>query len=48
VRKFVVGYELAAEPQRDFTPEEAARRLRAASEAPGPRAEAASARRGRT
>jgi UDPglucose--hexose-1-phosphate uridylyltransferase len=32
VRKFVVGYELAAESQRDFTPEEAARRLRDASE----------------
>jgi UDPglucose--hexose-1-phosphate uridylyltransferase len=32
VRKFVVGYELAAEPQRDLTPEEAADRLRAASE----------------
>jgi UDPglucose--hexose-1-phosphate uridylyltransferase len=29
VRKFLVGYELAAEPQRDFTPEEAAERLRA-------------------
>jgi UDPglucose--hexose-1-phosphate uridylyltransferase len=28
VRKFLVGYELAAEPQRDFTPEEAAERLR--------------------
>jgi len=32
VRKFVVGYELAAEAQRDFTPEEAADRLRAAPE----------------
>jgi len=31
VRKFVVGYELAAEAQRDLTPEEAAARLRAAS-----------------
>jgi UDPglucose--hexose-1-phosphate uridylyltransferase len=30
VRKFVVGYELAAEAQRDFTPEDAAARLRAA------------------
>ncbi|HEY7820865.1 MAG TPA: galactose-1-phosphate uridylyltransferase, partial [Vicinamibacteria bacterium] len=30
VRKFAVGYELTAEPQRDFTPEEAAERLRAA------------------
>jgi UDPglucose--hexose-1-phosphate uridylyltransferase len=29
VRKFVVGYELAAEGQRDLTPEEAAARLRA-------------------
>jgi UDPglucose--hexose-1-phosphate uridylyltransferase len=28
VRKFVVGYELAAEAQRDFTPEDAAARLR--------------------
>jgi UDPglucose--hexose-1-phosphate uridylyltransferase len=30
VRKFMVGYELLAEPQRDLTPEEAAERLRAA------------------
>lgn len=30
VRKFLVGYELTAEPQRDLTPEEAAERLRAA------------------
>ncbi len=29
VRKFLVGYELTAEPQRDFTPEDAAERLRA-------------------
>jgi UDPglucose--hexose-1-phosphate uridylyltransferase len=29
VRKFLVGYELLAEPQRDLTPEEAAQRLRA-------------------
>ena len=29
VRKFMVGYELLAEPQRDLTPEEAAERLRA-------------------
>jgi len=29
-RKFMVGYELLAEPQRDITPEEAAERLRAA------------------
>jgi UDPglucose--hexose-1-phosphate uridylyltransferase len=28
VRKFMVGYELLAEPQRDVTPEEAASRLR--------------------
>ena len=28
VRKFLVGYELTAEPQRDFTAEEAAQRLR--------------------
>lgn len=28
VRKFLVGYEMTAEPQRDLTPEEAARRLR--------------------
>jgi UDPglucose--hexose-1-phosphate uridylyltransferase len=27
-RKFMVGYELLAEPQRDITPEQAARRLR--------------------
>ena len=30
VRKFMVGYELLAEPQRDLTPEEAAQRLRTA------------------
>ena len=30
VRKFMVGYELLAEPQRDLTPEAAAERLRAA------------------
>jgi UDPglucose--hexose-1-phosphate uridylyltransferase len=30
-RKFLVGYELLAEPQRDLTPEEAAQRLRAAA-----------------
>jgi len=29
-RKFMVGYELLSEPQRDITPEEAAARLRAA------------------
>ncbi|NLG84844.1 MAG: UDP-glucose--hexose-1-phosphate uridylyltransferase [Firmicutes bacterium] len=28
VRKFMVGYEMTAEPQRDITPEEAAARLR--------------------
>jgi UDPglucose--hexose-1-phosphate uridylyltransferase len=28
IRKFLVGYELTAEPQRDFLPEEAAARLR--------------------
>ena len=31
VRKFMVGYELLAEPQRDLTPEDAADRLRRAS-----------------
>ena len=30
VRKFMVGYELLAEAQRDLTPEQAAERLRAA------------------
>jgi UDPglucose--hexose-1-phosphate uridylyltransferase len=35
VRKFMVGYELLAEAQRDLTPEEAARRLRAAAGAEG-------------
>jgi len=30
VRKFMVGYELLSEPQRDLTPEEGAERLRAA------------------
>jgi UDPglucose--hexose-1-phosphate uridylyltransferase len=29
VRKFMVGYEMLAEPQRDLTPEDAAERLRA-------------------
>ncbi|MCI0475835.1 MAG: hypothetical protein L0Y55_06270 [Anaerolineales bacterium] len=28
VRKFLVGYEMLAEPQRDITPETAAARLR--------------------
>ena len=32
VRKFLVGYEMLAEPQRDLTPEAAAERLRAQSE----------------
>lgn len=32
VRKFMVGYEMLAEPQRDLAPEEAAGRLRALSE----------------
>jgi UDPglucose--hexose-1-phosphate uridylyltransferase len=30
IRKFVVGYELLATPQRDITPEMAAEQLRAA------------------
>lgn len=32
VRKFMVGYEMLAEPQRDLTPEQAAERLRALPE----------------
>jgi UDPglucose--hexose-1-phosphate uridylyltransferase len=32
VRKFLVGYEMLAEPQRDLTPEQAAERLRAQPE----------------
>jgi UDPglucose--hexose-1-phosphate uridylyltransferase len=32
VRKFLVGYELTADPQRDLTPEQAAERLRGMSE----------------
>ena len=32
VRKFMVGYEMLAEPQRDLTPEHAAERLRAQTE----------------
>ena len=32
VRKFMVGYEMLAEAQRDMTPEQAAERLRAVSE----------------
>jgi UDPglucose--hexose-1-phosphate uridylyltransferase len=31
VRKFMVGYELLATPQRDITPEDAATRLREAA-----------------
>ena len=34
VRKFLVGYEMLGEPQRDITPEGAAERLRALSETP--------------
>jgi UDPglucose--hexose-1-phosphate uridylyltransferase len=34
-RKFMVGYELLSEPQRDLTPEEAAERLRGAGHDPG-------------
>lgn len=38
VRKFMVGYELLAEAQRDLTPEEAAARLRdVSSQRPSPR-----------
>jgi len=48
VKKFMVGYEMLAEPQRDLTPEAAAERLRAVSEvhygaeapAPGPKPDA--------
>jgi UDPglucose--hexose-1-phosphate uridylyltransferase len=32
VKKFMVGYEMLAEPQRDLTPEQAAQRLRSLSE----------------
>ncbi len=32
VKKFMVGYELLAEAQRDLTPEQAAQRLRELSE----------------
>ena len=32
VRKFLVGFELLGSPQRDFTPEYAAERLRELSE----------------
>jgi UDPglucose--hexose-1-phosphate uridylyltransferase len=40
VRKFMVGYELLAETQRDLTAEEAAERLRTVSLAPAPAAAA--------
>jgi len=33
VRKFMVGYEMLASPQRDLTPEHAAERLRSLSDA---------------
>jgi UDPglucose--hexose-1-phosphate uridylyltransferase len=32
VKKFMVGYEMLAQPQRDLTPEQAAERLRGLSE----------------
>ena len=32
VRKFMVGYEMLAESQRDLTPEQAAEKLRAVSD----------------
>ena len=32
VKKFLVGYEMMGEPQRDITPEQAAERLRGLSE----------------
>ncbi|EDP99540.1 galactose-1-phosphate uridylyltransferase [Shewanella benthica KT99] len=32
VKKFMVGYEMLAEAQRDLTPEQAARRLRDATD----------------
>ena len=38
VRKFMVGYELLSEPQRDITAEQAAERLRSAIEAAKPEA----------
>jgi UDPglucose--hexose-1-phosphate uridylyltransferase len=47
VRKFAVGYELAAEAQRDFTPEEAASRLRALPESRGAAGPVAAGRAGR-
>jgi UDPglucose--hexose-1-phosphate uridylyltransferase len=48
VRKFVVGYELAAEAQRDFTPEDAAARLRSVPDVPVPGRVAARAAEGRS
>jgi UDPglucose--hexose-1-phosphate uridylyltransferase len=45
IRKFMVGYEMLAEPQRDVTPESSAERLRAVSEVHY-RAEAAKVRTG--
>ncbi len=36
VRKFMVGFEMLAEAQRDLTPEQAAERLRASSPLPEP------------
>jgi UDPglucose--hexose-1-phosphate uridylyltransferase len=36
VKKFLVGYEMLAEPQRDLTPEAAAERLRSLVHAPHP------------
>ena len=33
VKKFMVGYEMLAQPQRDLTPEQAAERIRGLSEA---------------
>jgi UDPglucose--hexose-1-phosphate uridylyltransferase len=38
VRKFMVGYELLSEPQRDITAEDAAERLRSAIQAANPQA----------
>jgi UDPglucose--hexose-1-phosphate uridylyltransferase len=35
VRKFMVGYEMLAMPQRDTTPEQAAARLRETPESQG-------------
>jgi UDPglucose--hexose-1-phosphate uridylyltransferase len=39
VRKFMVGYELLSEPQRDITAEDAAERLRSAMDAANPTAD---------